>query len=73
MEPSPATPALGPACNATKDSGTSVWVEGGQGRLGHLDVPGNVPSFPQRWWVGVRGHAPCVCHSSHSSVTFLPV
>lgn len=60
MEPSPATPALGTACNATKDSGTLVWVEGGQGRLGHLDVPGNVPSLPRRWWVGEGSRPMCV-------------
>lgn len=60
--PSPATPALGTTSNATKDSGTLVWVEGGQGASRAPGCPQKCPlSFPQSWWVGVRGQARCVC------------
>lgn len=67
MEPRPATPAPGTASNATKDSGTLAWVEGG-----HRGVAGSVPS-PQSQWVGMRGQVRCVCHGSGGRAAFLPL
>lgn len=59
MEPQPATPAPGTASNATKDSGTLAWVEGGTGVS--LEVSPLLSSEPVGWGEG-SGQ---VCVSRH--------